>query len=210
MKIARFFSVIFAVIGVILLIVSMAFLLLNRNSEVRIRALPEAAVQVSEDFVQALNEGNLEAAAELMYGQPDLGVEMVPEDPESALVWDAFRSSITVELTGDWNVVQSALVRTGTITNLDVSAVLTKLPNMVQSLLDQKIAAAEDLTEIYDEQNAFRDELVEAVLREALQQALTQEAEPITREVTVKLVNRDGSWWVVPDQALLQAISGMA
>jgi len=31
----------------------------------------------------------------------------------------------------------------------------------------------------------------------------------ITREVTVKLINRDGKWWVVPDQALLQALSGI-
>lgn len=210
MKIARFFSVIFAVIGVILLIGSMGFLLLNRNADVRIRELPGEAVQVSERFAQALNEGDLEAAAQLMYGQPELGVDRIPENPESALVWEAFCGSIAVELTGAWEVEQSALVRTAAITYLDVASVLGKLPERVQSLLDQKIAAAENLSEIYDEQNEFREELVEGVLRDALQQLLSQEAELVTRDVTLKLVDRDGHWWVVPHQDLLQILSGLS
>lgn len=210
MKIARFFSVIFAVIGVFLLIGSMGFLLWNRNADVRIRELPEEAVQISESFVQALNDGNLEAAAQLMYGQPDLGVGKVPENPESALVWDAFRSSLAAELTGAWAVEQSALVRTATVTYLDVSAVLEKLPEQVQSMLDQKIAGAEDLSEIYDEQNEFRQELVDEILEKALQQALSQDGQRVTGEVTLKMVNREGHWWVVPHQNLLQILSGLA
>ena len=63
---------------------------------------------------------------------------------------------------------------------------------------------------MYDENNQFRGELVNQTLREALQQVLSQDAKTLTREVTVKLVKRDGSWWVVPDQALLQALSGVA
>ena len=115
-----------------------------------------------------------------------------------------------MELTGEWAVEQSALVRTATITTLDVSAVLEKLPEWVQILLDQRIASAEALSEIYDEQNGFREELAETVLQEALRQALAQDGQPVTREVTLKLVNRDGSWWVVPHQNLLQILSGLA
>ena len=210
MKIARFFAAIFAFIGTVLLVGAMGFLLWNRNAEVRIRQLPEEALRVSDAFTQALNGGDLEAAAQLMYGQPDLGVSKVPENPESALVWDAFRGSLRVELTGEWAVEQSALVRTATVTCLDVSAVLEQLPAQVQSLLDQKIAAAEELTDIYDEQNEFRQELVDAVLAEALQKALSQDEPPVTGEVTLKLVNREGHWWVVPQQDLLQILSGLA
>jgi len=87
---------------------------------------------------------------------------------------------------------------------------MEKLPERVQSLLDQRIASAESLTDIYDENNNFRQELVETILEEALRQAMTQDAKTVTREVTVKLINRDGTWWTVPDQALLQALSGVA
>lgn len=210
MKIARFFAAIFACIGVVLLLGSMAFFLWNRNAEVRVLQLPREAVAVSEAFAQALNEGDLEAAAQLMYGQPDLGVQGIPEEPETALLWEAFRSSIAVELKDQWVVEQGSLVRTCTITNLDVSVVVGKLQERVQSVLDQRIAAAQSLSEIYDEQNNFRKELMEQILQEALQQVMTQDAESMTRDVTLKLVNRDGRWWVVPHQNLLQILTGLA
>ena len=210
MKIARFFACIFAAIGILLLLGSMGFFLWNRNAELRVLELPREAVSVSEEFAQALNDGDLEAAAQLMYGQPDLGISGVPEDLESRLLWEAFCGSMTLELSGNWAVEQSALVRTGTITHLDVSTVLGKLPERVQSLLDQKIAAAESLSDIYDERNEFHEELVEEVLQEALQQALAQDGQRVTREVTLKLVNREGRWWVVPHQNLLQILTGLA
>ena len=210
MKIARFFSYIFAGIGILLLLGSVGFLLLNREAPVRIRELPREALAVSDAFAQALNEGDLETAARLMYGQPDLGVGDVPENPESALVWEAFRSSITFAYSGECTVEQSGLVRTGSITTLDVTTVMEKLPERTQTLIDQKIAAAADLTELYDEENNFREDLTARILREALQQSLSQDGQSVTREVTVRLVNRDGGWWIVPHQNLLQILTGLA
>ena len=210
MKIARFFSYIFAGIGILLLLGSVGFLLLNREAPVRIRELPREALAVSDAFAQALNEGDLETAAQLMYGQPDLGVGDVPENPESALVWEAFRSSISFAYSGECTVEQSGLVRTGSITTLDVTTVMEKLPERTQTLIDQKIAAAADLTELYDEENNFREDLTARILREALQQTLSQDSQSVTREVTVRLVNRDGGWWIVPHQNLLQILTGLA
>lgn len=210
MKIARFFAVIFACIGALLLIGSMGFFLLSRNAPVRIRELPREAVSVSDAFAQSLNAGDLEAAAQLMYGQPDLGVSKSLEDPEAALIWEAFRSSIAAKLDEAWNVEQGCLVKTMRITSLDVSGVMGKFPERIQPLLDRKIASAENLEEIYDENNEFREALVEDILREALSQTLSQDAQPVTREVTLKLINRDGRWWVVPHQNLLQILTGLA
>lgn len=210
MKIARFFSYIFACIGTLLLVGSMGFFLWNRNAQVRIQQLPREAVAVSEAFAQALNDGDLEAAAQLMYGQPDLGVGTVPENPETALLWEAFRDSIAVELKEEWTVEQGNLVRTCSITTMDVSVVVGNLQERVQSALDQRIASAQNLAEIYDEQNNYREELTEQVIQEALQQVMTQDAESMIRDVTIKLVNRDGRWWVVPHQNLLQILTGLA
>lgn len=210
MKIARFFAYIFACIGTVLLVGSLVFFLWNRNAEVKVRELPREAVSCADAFARALNAGDLEGAAQLMYGQPDLGVSGIPEFPESAALWEAFCSSIRVELDGDWDVEQTALVKTATITNLDISTVLGKLPERAQALLDAKIAGAEELSEIYDEENEFRTELVETILEEALQQALSQDGQLVTRDVTLKLVNRDGHWWVVPHQNLLQILTGLA
>ena len=210
MKIARFFAVIFACIGVILLVGSMGFFLLNRNADVRIRELPQGAVSAGEAFAQALNEGDLEAAAQRMYGQPDLGVTGMPEDAETAAVWNAFVDSISFEYTGQWQVADQGLSRKATITTMEIASVLEKLPELAQALVNQKIASAAELTEVYDESGRFREELVESILQQALQQCISQNGQSATREVTVKFVNRDGAWWVVPDQALLHALSGLA
>jgi hypothetical protein len=147
---------------------------------------------------------------EYVYGQPDLGAEGTPADPETAAVWNAFLDSISFTYTGACQAGDSSLSRTASVTVLDIASVTEKLPERAQSLVNQKIASAENLTDVYDESGSFREELVIQILQQALQQCLTQDAETITREVTVKLNNRDGKWWVVPDSALLQALSGMA
>lgn len=210
MKIARFFSVIFACIGALLLVGSMGFILMNRNGPVRILELPREAVSCSNAFAQALNDGDLEKAAQLIYGQPDLGVNEAPADPANALVWEAFCGSISLSYSGECYAHKSGLARSGSITVLDVAGVTEKLPERAQSVMNQRLALAENVTDMYDAQNQFREELVTQALHEALQELLTLDAEMCTREVTVELINQDGSWWVVPDQALLQALSGLA
>ena len=210
MKIARFFSVIFAVFGFLLLFGSIGLCFMSLDAPVRIRELPREAVAVSEGFAQALNDGDLSGAAQYVYGQPDLGAEGTPADPETAAVWNAFLDSISVSYTGQCQAGESGLYRTASVTVLDIAAVTEKLPERAQALVNQKIASAEDLTEIYDESGNFREELVPQILQQAVQQALEQDAKTLTRETTVKLINRDGKWWVVPDAALLQAISGVA
>jgi len=210
MKVARFFGVILGILGTVLLLGSYGFCLLSRNAPVRILELPEAAVNASDVFAQALNDGDLASAAEMIYGQPDLGVGTVPADPETAIIWDAFLESISFEFAGKCYATESGLARRGTISVLDVSGVTQKLPEHTQALVNQRIAEAEDLADIYDDQNQFRQELVTEILGQALRQTLAENAEMITREVTLQLINRDGNWWIVPDQALLNAISGVA
>lgn len=210
MKIARFFAAVFAVLGSLLLIMSLGLCLLSLNAPVRVLEMPQGAVDCSEAFAQALNEGDLTAAAQLIYGQPDLGAEGDPADAETAQVWDAFLESISFEYTGKCYVSENGFARDASVAVLDVASVTQKLPERTQSLVNQKIAAAAALEEVYDEEGRFREELVTQILQEALDQSLTQDAHVVMREVTVKLINRDGTWWVVPDQMLLQAISGLA
>ena len=50
--------------------------------------------------------------------------------------------------------------------------------------------------------------LPEDMLTQALTEVLTEQEPTVTRKVTLKLVNQDGQWWVVPDAALLEVLSG--
>ena len=210
MKVAKFFAVIFAVLGVLLLVGSMGWILVSRDAQVHVLEVPQGAVQCSEAFASALENGDLAAAAERMYGQPDLGIDGAISDGETALVWEAFLDQMEFTFTGKCYVVENGFARDASVAVLDIASVTQKLPELTQKLINQKIASAVELEEIYDEDGRFHQELADQILREALQKALTEDVDMIRRDVTVKLVNRDGAWWVVPDQTLLQTISGIA
>lgn len=209
MTIRKFVSCIFAVLGTVLLVFSIGLCLLSLDAPVRMAAVPEGAQVCAETFREAVNRGDLAAASGLIYGQPDLGVEAQPATQQGALVWEAYTGSLAGEFAGDFYADQSGLARKLQLTALDVSALMENLAQYAQDSLTAKINAAEALTEIYDENNNYRESLVEQVLQEALQRAMNQDMATVTREVTIKLIYRDGNWWIQPDQALLQALSGL-
>ena len=210
MKLERFFSYIFAGLGVVLLIVSFGVCLLSRNAPVRMTEVPAGAEQCAEAFCDAVNNGELVNMSRMIYGQPDLGMENLPEAPEATLVWQAFADSISCEFDGGYYPMDAGIAREVKITTMDVVALMENLAQHAQTVLEEKVAAAGTLADIYDENNNYREDLVELVMQEALQRVLAQDVKTVTWNVTLNLINRDDSWWIVPDQSLLQAISGVA
>lgn len=208
MKLARFFSVIFGIIGSVLLVGSVALCLFSLDEPVKLAQVPQEAAQCASQVMDALAVGDFSAASKGMYGQPELGGEEVPSDAASALVWDAFLHSISYEFTGNCYATDTGLARKVSVTALDIPSVMENLDARAHALLSQKVASATDMAQLYDENNNFRPELIEQVLSEALSQALAQDAQTVTREVTLGLVCREERWWVVPDAALLQLLSG--
>ena len=67
---------------------------------------------------------------------------------------------------------------------------------------------AEDVDQIYDENNEYRQDFVDAVVRDAMEQALKQDARYVETELTVNLAFHQGQWWILADEALMRAISG--
>ena len=71
----------------------------------------------------------------------------------------------------------------------------------------------QDLREMLDGQldpdmrELCREEFTQSVLEEAAREVVAA-GTPNTRTVTVNLTYQDGSWWVLPDEGLLKAISG--
>lgn len=208
MKIARFFAVIFGLIGMVLLIGSVGLCLMSLDAPVRMTETPAEAVACSEELLEAIENGDFTAAGNLLYGKPDLGVDRMPEDVESVLIWDAFIRSISCEFKGSCYATDTGIARDASITAMDIPSVTEKLNVRAHTLLTQRVENAVDMAELYDEENNFREELVAEVLNEAVVQALAEDAKTVTWDVTLNLICRDGQWWVVPDQALLTALAG--
>lgn len=208
MKISKFFSGIFAVLGTVLMICTVVLCLISLNAEPKVLEAPAAARERAEAMMDAVCRGDFAAAGSYLYGQPDLGADREPAGAAGALVWDAYVSSLSCRFAREPEATDSGIAWTVYVDALDVSAVTASLEAQTRALLLKWADAAEDPADVYDEKNNFREDLVDEALLEALEQALGAETETVTREVTLNLICRDGQWWVVPDQALLQLLSG--
>lgn len=208
MKIAKLFSGIFAALGTVLMLAALMLSLVSMNASPRLVRVPQGAVDQSQALLDAIAKGDFDAAGKTMYGQPELSGEPEAEDAAGQRIWDAFVGSLSCEFRGSCYATDTGLARDAVITALDVSTVTEAVGEYAHALLTQRVETAEDMSELYDEENNFRQDLVDAIVLEAVDQAIRENGQTASFDVTLSLIQRDGQWWVVPDQALLQAISG--
>lgn len=208
MKIAKFFSGIFGAIGTVLLAGSIGLCLFSLNAPARVGQIPEGAVACSAAMEEALSRQEYARLEDCIYGQPDLGLEGVPEEPLSRMVWELIQQNLTFSWQGACYMRGSALCRDASVTYMDAASITENLQTRAHALLTMRVENAENMDELYDETGEFRQDLMEEVLKAALTQCCMEDARTVTLQVTVELVNRDGQWWAVPDQALLTALSG--
>ena len=169
---------------------------------------PEAAIHQIERMLDKVQQGDFNGAGALMQGSPNLGVDREASDEVGVLIWEAFVDSFTFEIVGECYATDSGVAQDLKITCLEISSVTATLRERSQSKLEERVANAEDISEVYDENNNYREDVVMEVLYEAAQDALEQDATTTTYEVTVNLVCDDGQWWIIPEDMLLKAISG--
>ena len=159
-------------------------------------------------LMNAVCDGDFDKASSTIYGNPSLGIDRAAGDETGAMIWDAYLNSISFELVGECYTTESGLAQKISLTSMDISSVTRNLKECSQNLLEQRVLEAADTSEIYDENNDYREDFVMAVLFDAASDALREDAQMHTVELTVNLSFQDGSWWVVADNALLDAISG--
>ena len=169
---------------------------------------PDAAIAQVTQMMDAVCEGDYDKASTYLLGNPSLGVAEKPENPVGALLWDAFLESTEYALTGDCYTTDLGLAQNVSFTYLDTASVTANLRDRAQELLNQRVEEAEDVSEIYDENNEYREAVVMEILQEVVQAALQENAKTVTVTLTVNLKHQNGQWWVVVDNALLEAFSG--
>ena len=208
MKLSKLAAGLFAAAGIILLAGSIVLCLTSWNRSAASLQPPEAAQACAEAVMEAVDSGDFAAAAKFLYGQPDLGVDREPAQEAGKLLWQAYRDSISVEFQGDCYGAESDFYRDARVTALDIAGVTAQLDSRASGLLQQRLESAEDPEQVLGENQEVPQALKEEILMQALNEALAQAENTVTRDVTLKLVNRDGQWGAVPDKALLEILSG--
>lgn len=186
-------------IGIVILAIHASPIMLTR---------PLAAVDRARGMLTAACNGDYETASGMMYGNPNLGTPPEDSSPAVDLLWDAFLESLEYALSEDCYASDSGVAMDVTIRYLDISGVMNGLDSRAQTLLNQRIAMAEDSAEIYDEENNFRQEIITEVLRDATSQALEENRQYREQTIPLHLVFDQGEWWVMPDADLLNVLAG--
>ena len=208
MKLRYLFSFILATIGIAIASAAVYLSLQCRDAMPVLLTPPDVPRSKVVMLMNAVCDGDYEEASQSIYGTPSLGVDREAADEVGILIWDAFSSSISYELLGDCYTTEQGLAQNIAVTCLDVTSVTEQLRERSQTMLEQRVEEAKDVSEIYDENNEYREDFVMDVLYDAAVDALEEDARKKTVELTVNLSYQDGKWWVVADEALLNAISG--
>ena len=168
----------------------------------------EEAEAQAEALMEAVSKGDYETAGTLILGNPKLGVDRDPADAVGVMIWEAFVNSYSYEMVGDSFATDSGIAQKVKVSYLEIGSVTKNLKQRSQTLLEERVAQAEDVDEIYDENNNYKEDFVMDVLHDAVVDSLAEDAAMTGTEFTLNLVYRDGQWLVVSDSALMAAISG--
>lgn len=208
MKRSRLASVFFGLLAAGFLASAVFLAVRFRGASPALLAVPEDAVRRAEAVMDALCAGEFAQAQTMLYGCPDLGADREPAGPVGAVVWQAYVDSLDYELVGPCYASETGLSQKVKIISMGLSTATEQLGTRARALLNSALEQAEDVSEIYDENLEYREDLVAEVLGEAARQALEEDVRYSYRIVTLRLVYDDGQWWVAADEPLLSALAG--
>jgi len=208
MRRIRFFSAIFGLIGIAAASLAVYLALTNISSSPVLLEEPVTAWKQVQTMFDALCDGDYETVSNSLYGRPRLGMDREAADPVGRMFWNAVAESFTWETRGDIRATDSGVSMDVAVSAVDVDSLTRNLKTRAQTLLEERVRSAEETSEIYDENNEYRTEFVMDVLHDAARDALEQDAQIIRWELTLNLVYEKGQWWIMPEQDLLEALSG--
>lgn len=208
MKTNRRVCGIFFLLGGILAVLAVILALGNRNAEPVLVRRADGAAQAARSVLDAVCAGDFERAGQQMHGTPVLGTGDAADSETGRLLWNAFVDSLEYRLVGESYVTDSGLCQKVVIQSLELTSVTANLKERAQSLLKERVEQAENMDEIYDENNSYRESFIMEVLKEAAQAAIEEDGVCSEQEVELNLVFDQGRWWVVPSQTLINVISG--
>lgn len=208
MKTRRTLSGVLLALGLILGGVTVSLAFWARSAQPVMGQTPEGAEARAEALMEAVCAGDYSSASRMLYGTPSLGQVPADASPSAALIWEAFLDSLFYDFPGECYITDDAVAREVNIRFLDVSGALEGLDTRAEALLDRKVQTAKDSGQLYDEDNNFRQELIDEVLMIAVAQALAEDQTYREQTITLRMVLSEGKWWVMPDSELLDVLAG--
>jgi len=170
--------------------------------------VPEDVTARGSELMEALCAGEFSRAEALLHGRPALGADREPGDALGAMVWEAYVRSLDYELVGQPYATDTGIAQNVKLISLELPSATENLGSRAQQLLQQAVDGAEDVSELYDETNGYRQELVMEILYQAAAQVLEEDVRYTYQIFPLQLIFGDGNWEIAADEHLLRAVSG--
>lgn len=207
MKKQRIIAAIFGALGGVLAAAALTVCLTQQGAAPRLARYPQEAEDCARALLTHLNAGDYAGASQYIYGCPALDTAGQWDSDACRTLWDAFAASLDGTPEGRCYAASNGLALDVTVRSLDLSQVLDGMGQAAPALLEEQVARAVNMNQVYDDAHEYREDFIRALLDQAAEDGLTQAA-PVARPLTLRLVRDRGQWWVLPDQALLSAVSG--
>lgn len=197
----------FGTLGAMLAAAALVVCLTGREAEPVMVRYPQEAEECAGAMMDALCGGDFRQASRYLYGTPVPDAGAGGGDEADAQLWTAFASSLRCTPESRCYATAGGVAQDITVSSLNIGQVLQTMKTTAPLLLEQQIARAGRMDEVYNADHEYREEFLQDVMRRAAAAAL-ETADTVAHTLTVNLTYCDGQWWVVPDQALLEAVSG--
>ena len=207
MKVSKLASAVFAVVGTVLLVGSIVTSFVAMNSPTRTVKPTKKANDFARSVLSTLEDGDFSAVEGYLYGKPSLGLDREPATTEGRELWNAYRDSIAVTTDENCYGEGTNIYQTAQVTHMDIAQTLSGLDRRAGELLKETLDAQENPAALLGEDGQIPEKLKEELRRQALGEALA-EPKTVTAQITFQLVEQDGQWWVLPDQVMLDILSG--
>lgn len=172
---------------------------------------PDGPTAALESFFSQLEEKAFPRAYAYLSNYDSLGLENTPADPVAARLWAAQQDVWRFTVEDGYEMDGARLTKRAAADCLDGSAVMDRVGTLVQDKLAKAVEEARLKSEIYDENGAYREDLVRAALNTSLDEALSDLSPYIyTRGLLIRMEYLDGKWLIAADAELIGALTGVA
>ena len=199
---------VWAVIGIVLAAAAMLMCIIGLGVGT-IVAKPEGDPQmVAVDFLDAVTAGDYERAYSHLSGYSSLGLENQPADTAGAQMYSALKDSYDYQISGNCLVDKLEAMQ-------QIQFRYLNLPSMTEDISHQTMVELQNIvksrpkSKIYDADNKYFPEVVDEAYAAAVNSVLSHAQDYYeSAGVQLRLTYSDGSWLIVPSEALLKVLSG--
>lgn len=200
-------SRILTTLGLVLVVFTGVLAFSVRNHPATLLSEPREAEETVQALADAFNQGSLSQASLVLYGQPVLEDRPDFDNPFLTTVWTQYLERLSCQVEGDCYASDSGLSQTILMDTLDIQGALPKVERRYTELLPLR-AQSEASETVYNADGSYREEFVLSVLDEAAREVFSQDCDTIRRRVTLTLVYREGRWWILPQEGLMDILAG--